>query len=60
MTNKTRKQFRNSEAKFASPDGDDTGIGYYWDGEPVSPEEFSRLVAEKSERMKAERDTKNE
>lgn len=54
MSEERRQQYRNSEAKFASPETDE-GIGYYWDGEQVSPDEFSRLVAEKSDRIKAER-----
>lgn len=38
---------RNSEAKFASRDGDNTGIGYYDnDGTELTPEEFRRRVAE--------------
>ncbi len=36
---------KNAEARFASPEGN-TGIGYYDDdGEPLSAEEFSALVA---------------
>ena len=54
MTERTEEQFRNAEAKFASPE-DNTGIGYYWDGEEVSPEEFSRKVGEKADRLRAER-----
>ena len=55
MTKRTEEEYQNSEAKFASPDGDNTGIGYYWDGVEVSPDEFSRLVAEKADRLRAER-----
>ena len=54
MTDRTEQQYRNSEAKFASPESNE-GIGYYWDGEQVSPDEFSRLVSEKAERMRSER-----
>ena len=54
MTEQMSKQYRNSEAKFASPE-DDVGIGYYFDGEPVSPEEFSRRVSKRSKDMKAGR-----
>ena len=55
MTERTEEQFRNGEAKFASPETN-VGIGYYFEGVEVSPDEFSRLVAEKAERMRAERD----
>ena len=48
-------QYRNSEAKFASPESDE-GIGYYFDGVEVSPDEFSRLVAKKADRLRAERE----
>ena len=51
----TDQQHRNSEAKFASPDGDNVGIGYYFDGEEVSPDEFSEKVAERAARLRAER-----
>ena len=55
MTEEKTEQYRNSEAKFASPDGDNTGIGYYFDGVEVSPDEFSRLVEEKADRLRSER-----
>ena len=45
----------NGEAKFAAPE-DDVGIGYYFDGEPVPADEFGRLVDEKANRLKAERE----
>lgn len=46
---------RNSEAKFASPDGSNEGIGYYdEEGNRLSPEQFQRLVAEKAERLRDE------
>lgn len=42
---------RNGEVKFASPEGDNTGIGYYDDdGEQLSPEEFRKRVAEDAAR----------
>ncbi len=53
MTERSQ-QYLNSEAKFASPETNE-GIGYYWDGEEVSPDEFSRRVSEKAERLRAER-----
>lgn len=53
------EQYRNSESKFASPE-DDVGVGYYFDGEPVSPEEFSRLVSEKADRLRAEAEAKED
>ena len=60
MTNKAEEQFRNSEAKFASPETNE-GIGYYFDGVEVSPDEFSRLVEEKANRLHTERaETGNE
>ena len=52
MTEKRNQQFLNSEAKFASPE-DDVGIGYYWDGEEVSPDEFSEKVAQRAEEIRA-------
>lgn len=45
----------NAEAKFAFPQND-VGIGYYFGGEPVSPEEFDRLVSEKADRIRSERE----
>ena len=53
MTEKSQ-HYRNSEAKFASPE-DNVGIGYYFDSVEVSPDEFSRLVEEKADRLRAER-----
>lgn len=49
-----RARHRNSESKFASPE-DNVGIGYYIDGEQVSPDEFSRRVAEDADRIRTER-----
>lgn len=60
MTERTSMEYRNSEAKFASPE-DNTGIGYYFDGEEVTPDEFSERVAQKAARLRAERaETENE
>ena len=50
---------RNGEAKFAFPE-DDTGVGYYFEGEQVSPDEFSWRVAEKADRIRAEEVEKGE
>ena len=54
MTEKTEKQYRNSEAKFASPETNE-GIGYYFDGVEVSPDEFSEKVAQRAGEIRAGR-----
>lgn len=56
MSEKKMEQFRNSEAKFASPE-DNVGIGYYIGGEEVSPDEFDRRVAEDAAKIRAGRET---
>lgn len=58
MTDEQREQQarETNESRFAFPESDE-GIGYYWDGELVSPDEFSRLVSEKANRLRAERDS---
>lgn len=53
MSEKKNQQFKNSEAKFASPE-DNVGIGYYVEGEEVSPKEFDRRVAEDAAKIRAE------
>lgn len=53
MSEEKTEQYQNSEAKFASPESNE-GIGYYVDGEEVSPEEFDRRVAEDAQKIRAE------
>lgn len=56
MSKKNEEYRRNAESRFASPE-DNAGIGYYDEqGNQLSPEEFSRLVARDAARIKAARD----
>ena len=45
---------KNAEAKFASPEDSNTGIGYFDDdGTQLSPEVFRKRVAEDAARIEA-------
>lgn len=46
---------KNAEARFASPEDSNVGIGYYDDdGEPLTPEQFRERVAEDAAKARAE------